>query len=108
MLNDYHNFNDFVLDWIYPENVVRQIHFAPQHLYICDNTGAISLDYVARFEDIVNDFTKIAQRLSINAQLETLNRSRSDDYRSYYSNASVERIARVYERDIRLFGYNFE
>src|SRR5690606_38825886 len=89
------SFDEFVKEWLCAENVTKQIHFAPQHLYICDNAGVVSLDFVARLENIQQDFATIAQRLGMDVQLKEVNRSRKDDYRSYYTDATIERVAEV-------------
>lgn len=108
LFNIYRDFDHFVYDWLCPDNIIRQIHFAPQYLYICDSLGSISLDYVGRLENIDEDFVKICKAIGINAELRKLNKSRDDDYRSYYSDKTAEHVANVYARDIRLFGYCFE
>lgn len=107
-LQRFASFDEFVKEWLCAENVVKQIHFAPQHQYICDNTGVVSLDFVGKLETISEDFAYITQKLGVDVQLQELNRSRKDDYRSYYSDASIERVLDVYKRDIQLFGYQFD
>lgn len=107
-LNAYSSFEDFVLNWLCAENITRQIHFAPQHLYICDNLGGVSLDFIGKFETINDDFNHIAKTIGINAELKQLNKTRKDDFRSYYNDKTVEHVGRVYQRDIQLFNYHFE
>jgi chondroitin 4-sulfotransferase 11 len=106
--NTFDSFEHFVFDWLYPENITRQIHFAPQHLYICDNLGGVSLDFIGKLENINDDFRHIAKTIGINAEMQVKNRSRDDDFRSYYNDKTAEHVANVYQRDIRLFGYQFD
>jgi hypothetical protein len=107
-LNTFSSFDDFVFTWLHPENITRQIHFAPQHLYICDNLGGISLDYIGKLETINDDFNHIAKSIGVNAELKQLNRSRNDNYKTYYNDKTAEHVAKVYARDIQLFGYTFD
>lgn len=108
MLNQYDSFDSFVLDWVCAENISKKIHFCPQYLYICDNFGAVSLDYVGKLESFSDDFVHVAKQLGISAELKNLNRSRNDDYRCYYKDKTIEHVANVYQRDIQLFNYSFE
>jgi hypothetical protein len=108
MLNRYDSFEKFVLDWVCAENISKKIHFCSQHLYICDNFGSVSLDYVGKLESLNDDFAHVAEQLGVKGELKNINRSRSDDYRSYYNDKTIGHVASVYQRDIQLFGYSFE
>ncbi len=106
-LGQYDDFNVFVTEWLCSENVSKQLHFAPQYLYLVDKFGAVSLDYVGKIENIQADFQSVAQHLKSNAILPKLNQSKNKDYRTLYNDRSVERVAEIYKRDIQLFDYCF-
>ncbi|OIQ66786.1 sulfotransferase family protein [mine drainage metagenome] len=107
-IKPYRDFEAFVTDWLSEENIERGIHFQPQYKFICDHKGRILTDYIGYFENIEDDFNFIKHRLGINAELKKLNVVNDiNDYRSHYTEAMKEKVARVYEKDIELFKYDF-
>jgi hypothetical protein len=79
----------------------RQAHF------LCDGSGALLVDFVGRFERLEDDFRSVCKKIGVEAELPHLNRSRRDTYRSYYTAATRELVARIDRRDIELFDYSF-
>ncbi len=108
LLKKFDSFDTFVRNWVCSENIVKQIHFCPQTDFLLDNQGIISLDYVDRVECINTAFDLIRKKVGSKSSLQVLHRSRSDDYREYYTDQTRERVAQVYQRDIELLGYHFE
>lgn len=107
-LGRYRSFDDFVINWVHAGNIERKIHFCPQHLYLLDNFGTMSLDYVGKVEDFQKGFDFVAAQLGLSVDLKRVNQSRNDDYRSYYNDKTIAHVEAVYQRDIQLFGYEFE
>lgn len=67
------------------------------------------LDFVGRFENLTEDFSRVAARLHRRPPpLAHLNRTRHDHYSRYYCDESREKVATLYGRDIETFGYRFE
>lgn len=102
-------------DWVkraYGDNDHRYYNspmmFMPQVAWIRDNTGSISLDYIARYESIETDFTKICQLLNRTATPPHIKRSDRGDYQQYYDTHSTEIISRWFSDDIQQFSYSFE
>ncbi len=104
------SFASFVDGWVTPENITTWRHFRPQHSYICDADGRLAVDYVGYFEHLPRDFRIVSQRLGLEPELRHENRTdgRRADYRSYYTDATAEAVARVYARDVDAFGYRFD
>jgi hypothetical protein len=100
-------FDDFVTGWLTPARAQRQQHLVPQCRYLAGRDGRIGVDCVGRFENLAEDFGRIARRLGISAGLAELNRSRHDDYRDYYSERSRRIVGEVYGEDVRALGYEF-
>ena len=74
-----------------------------------DRSGKVNLDFIGRFETLEKDFELLTARLGVLASLPKTNTSpRGRDYRSYYDDESIEIVAKLYSRDIELFGYSFE
>lgn len=105
-------FEDFVLHWLTPAQARQHEHFRPQHRFACAPNGVLRLDYVGRFETLDESFADIAARLGVDAALIHDRRSRrvSDEEISYvdrYTPAMRSVVERIYDRDLRLFGYSF-
>ena len=108
-LGKFENFNNFVKDGLTPSNIYQKLHFIPQWEYVVDRSGKVNLDYIGRFETLEKDFELLTTSLGVSASLPKTNTSpRERDYRSYYNDESIELVAKLYSRDIELFGYSFE
>jgi hypothetical protein len=100
-----------------PHNVMRfyidrppweHILFQPQHTFVCDEAGNLLANLVGRVEQMQQSYDEIARRIGIpTSRLEKVNATRRRDYRSYYTPALVDEVARLYARDLELFGYEF-
>ncbi len=107
-LPDTDNFNEFVMDWLTAESLSSHIHFKPQHKFICDYRSKIIVDFCGRFEDLVNDYGIIARTTGTVAPLKSKNITPgTHSYRDIYNEASKEKVATLYAKDIALLGYTF-
>lgn len=106
-ISQYTDFNDFVENWLNPENIKKHIHFRPQYQFICDSKGKILIDYLAYYETINNDFEKISRHLKLDATLGKHNTNPGDSYLTIYTPENIRRVNDVYATDINLFGYDF-
>jgi len=104
----YDGFEAFVTGWLTPGNVREQIHFLPQHEFVCTEGSALGVDFVGRFERIEQDFESVRKKLGIGGALQHLNASKRQRYASYYNPKTIGIVADVYQKDIELFGYDFE
>jgi hypothetical protein len=53
-------------------------------------------------------YDQIAARIGIPTRsLDRVNRSKRRDYRDYYDDALIDGVAKLYARDLELFGYEF-
>jgi hypothetical protein len=86
----------------------QHILFQPQHTVVADASGQLLTDYLGRVENMQQSYDEIAARIGIpGTQLEKVNASQRRDYRDYYTPPLVEGVARLYARDLELFGYEF-
>ena len=86
----------------------RHILFQPQHGFVTDADGALLTDYLGRVEQMQQSYDEIAARIGIpSATLDKVNASRRRDYRDYYDQRLIDGVAKLYARDIELFGYDF-
>jgi hypothetical protein len=95
------SFEDFIA-W----EIKRQSAY--QFEYVTDKAGRSIVDFVGRYERLSEDFSKVCVRLGINAELPHANISEHRDYRTYYTPKTRELVARHFQRDIELFGYDFD
>ena len=83
--------------------------FQQQYDMLSDpETGEIIVNKIGRFETLAEDFREICRQLGIACDLPHKNASRHKDYRSYFSDAEREAVARLYAKDIEKFGYSFD
>lgn len=108
LVNDYADFDAFVRSWLCPENALRQIHFAPQHLFLTNSLGRMEMDFIGRQESIQQDFAHICHQLGVDVQLERRNSSGDASARAaeQCSEAAKTVIRDVYRRDYQLLGYD--
>ncbi|HEX6661469.1 MAG TPA: sulfotransferase family 2 domain-containing protein [Sphingomicrobium sp.] len=84
------------------------ILFHPQHSFITDASGAVLADYVGRVEEMQKSYDEISARIGIpTTKLEKVNASKRRNYREYFDEPLIEGVAKLYARDLELFGYEF-
>lgn len=106
LVTKYPTFDAFVDNWLSPENITRQIHFAPQYYFLQNAMGSIDVDFIGRQENLEADFRTLCLHLHVKADLQHINRSRLDKYGSQLcSAASRRKVREVYARDYELFSY---
>jgi Sulfotransferase family len=79
-----------------------------QKCFVADKSGTQIIDFVGRFENIDADFNHVCERIDIDTRLPRLNRSKHDDYRTYYNEVRRVLVERICGEDISYFGYGFD
>lgn len=105
---DITSFDEFVLEWLTPERLNSHLHLRPQYYFLLDRRGNVLVDYLGYFETINDDFATIARRVNPAATLAHTNASPRGSYRKAYSQEAKQKVATLYQRDIALFGYQFD
>lgn len=103
----YSDFNDFVANWMDEDNINLVLHFMPQTFFLKDAQGVVDFDFIGRFESLEKDYDKIREKIGGEA-LKKINQSHSSPYRDIYSKESIDKIRKLYARDIEMLGYNFD
>lgn len=76
--------------------------------FICNNSGTLLVDYLGRYEQFDESFEEICNIIGIPAiDTEKVNQTAHKDYRSYYDKSLIQKVAEVYEKDIKIFNYTF-
>jgi hypothetical protein len=78
-----------------------------QAAFVCDG-DAVIVDFVGRFETLEADFSSVCQQIGIEAALPHANKTEHSDYREYYDDVLIEKVAKHWRRDIDLFAYEFD
>jgi len=86
----------------------NHVLFQPQFTFVTDERDEPATDYVGRVEEMQKSYDEICARIGIpTATLERVNPSKRLDYRQYYDQELIDRVAKLYARDLELFGYEF-
>lgn len=93
-------FEEF-LEWRIDNGVQLQKNF------VTDDRGNIIVDYVGRFENLLDDFNNVCARIGITANLPHENQSNHVDYRTYYNHRTKAMIKLHLGEDIEFFKYGF-
>ena len=77
--------------------------------FIADENDDLLVDFVARFENLENDFLVIRDRAGFATKnLPYLNATKHAHYSEYYNEESKHIVEELFARDIDFFGYRFE
>ena len=98
-------------------------HVLPQTDFLCDDKGDVLVDFVGKFENLVQDFSKVTKLITGQSltlphknktsqkrlqQLVKLVNKNKTHYSEFYDEESRMLVAKLYQRDIEIFGYVFE
>jgi hypothetical protein len=87
---------------------LRHILFQPQHSFVCAPSGELLSDKIGRVEEMQQSYDEICAKVGIpSARLEKANSSKRTGYRQYYDQQLIDGVARLYGRDLQLFGYDY-
>ncbi len=82
--------------------------FQPQHSFLVGADGRLQADMLGRVEDMQASYDAICERIGIaSVPLDRANSSSRGAYRDYYDQELIDGVAKLYTRDIELFGYDF-
>jgi len=106
------NFDDFVMNYPFDgesNNVIW--HALPQSTHICDEDGVPLVDYIGRFEHMLEDMSIICDILNISfseSDFPHKNKTEHKHYTDYYNKKTRDKVFKDYFRDIELFNYDFD
>lgn len=105
----YLNFNDFVHNWLTPENIYSYVHFFPQLEFVSDFNLNVKIDFIGRFENIDEDLNKVLTLIDFPMQIKltTKNTTSRKPYQDEYDEKSRRIVSQVYKNDIETFNYSF-
>lgn len=87
---------------------LQHIIFRPQHLFLIETDGSLLADRLGKVETMQSDYDEICAQIGVpTSPLDHANRSRRGDYRDYYDQELIDGVAKIYARDLELFGYDY-
>lgn len=107
------DFNDF-MRWKFDPERPYQYHIdtslSLQSDYLVDLHGQLITSFIGRYENLNQDFAYVIDKLSLPVGQLPHKRKAADrkSYHSYYQSDVVDLVAKHFERDIDLLGYQFE
>jgi len=101
----YEGFRDFVLD-LNDGPCKDFIHLRPQYDYL-EYEDSIGVDFIGRFENLLDDFRSTVSRLGLNARElpHWRNSGRQHSWQSEYDEETTEVVYEFYKKDFEQFGY---
>ena len=101
------------LDWLVDPATPSTLRFRPTARvsdWFTDEQGHIAVDCVLRQERLAQDLSDLRNAFGLLIDLPTarVNQSVSGDWRRYYSDTDVEKVASLHDRDLALFDYHFD
>jgi hypothetical protein len=75
--------------------------------FILDKKDNIIVDFIGRYEDLNDDFSKLCSMLNIEEKLPVMNSSKHKNYKKYYNKKTKDMVYKAVKKDIELFGYKF-
>ena len=90
-------------------SVKRYIHFRDQLDWISIPGRGKVMDFVGYFESLERDFPVVCQQMGLEQvpELPRLRPGRGTDYVEAYTDAMVDIVGHMYDKDISTFGYEF-
>lgn len=77
--------------------------------WLVDWAGLIDIDYIAKQENLTDDWPRICELIGTDAELPHINAdNQSYNWREYYTDQTRRLIADRYREEIELFGYSFD
>ena len=100
-LQEFSNFDEFVLKGLEKEEIMNWVHFKPQYTFVCDENDNIVMDFVGKMENLNADFDAVCKHLNIESELQKLNMSGTK--KNDFSEEVKTMIKLRYQKDFNLF-----
>lgn len=81
--------------------------FLPQVDWLKDTKGEIHLNEILRFENINEEYQRVAEILGVNKKLPHLNKAAEEEFKKMYDPEMTKIVADWFKEDIAYFGYCF-
>ena len=77
---------------------------------MCRPNGAYIPDYIGRFENLAEDFSRVGEQIEAKLELPNMLHSSRDErqYTNFYINTLKDLVGERYCTDVELLGYSFQ
>jgi chondroitin 4-sulfotransferase 11 len=75
--------------------------------YMTGKDGRLDVHFIGRFESLQADFKRVSDAIGVQMELPHSNAFERRHYREYYRPRDVEKVRRMYKRDLKFFDYDF-
>ncbi|MBM7333635.1 sulfotransferase family 2 domain-containing protein [Alloalcanivorax marinus] len=107
LLDRFDGYDDFLINGLNKGLLRNHILFIPQSFFVLDANQNPMVDFLGRYENLEEDYKKIAEKLSLQTDLPYFNRTR-EKKQKYQCSESINIIANIYAQDVDVFQYNYE
>jgi len=106
-LSKYFPPNEYIIKT--PKRRARLTHLRPQYQFIYDSNMKLQINFVARFEELENDWKIISKKLGVVEDLPKKNVCKVKyHYKDYYDEELNDFVLYYYGTDIKTFKYSFD
>lgn len=104
---------DSFMRWKFDETRPYQYHIDTslelQSDYLIDLKGQLLTNFIGRYENLHDDFAQICSQIGLAAPtLPHKRKAQRDSYQKYYTDETAELVAKHFQQDIKLLGYQFD
>jgi len=86
--------------------ILNDVHFRSQKQFLVD--GENSVNFIGRFENLINDFAAICNKANINlTPLHKHRTTKHKKYTEYYDKEMIKIVENIFKEDIKYFNYEF-
>lgn len=102
-------FDEYLNHTYPPEGMPRiaTLNNGDQCGWIADESGAVIVDFVGRFERLAEGWARVSEVLNRDLALPHVNAAEHGPYTESYNDETRALVAREFARDIDMFGYRF-
>lgn len=81
--------------------------FMPQLDWISDKDGQLLVNYIGRYERLIDDFRSVCDHLNVKAELPRDKPTCHPPYRDVFNDESIDLVRDWFQKDIDYFGYTY-
>lgn len=90
-----------------PHYVRSERMFMPQAAWVADDEGVVLVDFLARLEQMEQDWDLICRRVGTSVPLPHDKKTERGDYHDYFDSVSKALVEEHYAVDLEMFGYSY-
>lgn len=110
---EFESFEKFIFEWLEIQDISKlDFVFRPQHPFLLNEQGQIIVDFIGQVEQMEVDWRTVESMTGKALSISHSNRTSDPLFQSfhdaYISNEMIDSVAKIYSKDIKLLGYEFQ